>query len=331
MICTILIILINVLVYFACLATENYISTGGANYQYIVENAEYGRLLSCMFLHSSSAHLIANMVALWFFGTTVEKRLGSCRMTVLYFLSGISAACCSIFAYHLLSPDTMVYSIGASGAIFGLLACAAILNYKLGITSLFQTTMAIVIYVVLDSFILWSMDVDIFAHIGGTIPGTILTMLMTRNFEEEYHESKLSKGLGIALSLCLSILSVCAADLGQAASILPETKIQFVKNGSPSAAPNITYGKAFEEFFTDPHWDGEAAPLNPQSEQDDTVEFTGTCIYHSRRVAVRIQFTLNFNDNTYQVSYLSLDDEPQTNQEIHLFFQTIWSSYKKNS
>jgi membrane associated rhomboid family serine protease len=71
-----------------------------------------------MFLHGGWAHLLGNMLALYVFGDNVEDRLGSGRYLVFYLLCGLVAA----FAHIVINAESTVPTIGASGAISGVLA-----------------------------------------------------------------------------------------------------------------------------------------------------------------------------------------------------------------
>ncbi|MGZ4811954.1 MAG: rhomboid family intramembrane serine protease [Terriglobales bacterium] len=82
----------------------------GATYQ-------YWPFLTSMFLHSGWWHLIGNMWALWIFGKSVEERLGSLRFVVFYLLSGIAAS----LTHMMLNPGSTLPSVGASGAISGVM------------------------------------------------------------------------------------------------------------------------------------------------------------------------------------------------------------------
>lgn len=71
-----------------------------------------------MFLHAGWLHVIANMWTLWIFGDNVEDRMGPGRFLVFYILCGLAAA----FTHVLLNADSTVPTVGASGAIAGVLA-----------------------------------------------------------------------------------------------------------------------------------------------------------------------------------------------------------------
>jgi len=77
-----------------------------------------------MFLHGGWLHLIGNMLYLWIFGDNVEDRLGHFRYLVFYLLCGIGAG----FAHTIMNPITTIPSVGASGAIAGVLG-AYVVSY----------------------------------------------------------------------------------------------------------------------------------------------------------------------------------------------------------
>ncbi len=76
-----------------------------------------------LFLHGGILHLALNMIALWMFGGELEETWGSERFTLFYFVTGVGAGLCSVLA----SWNSYIPIIGASGAIYGLLAAYGIL------------------------------------------------------------------------------------------------------------------------------------------------------------------------------------------------------------
>ena len=80
-------------------------------------------LVTSMFLHGGWAHLLGNMLYLWIFGDNVEDRLGHVRYLVFYLLSGMAAGLAQAYLY----PDSAVPTIGASGAISGVLGAYLVL------------------------------------------------------------------------------------------------------------------------------------------------------------------------------------------------------------
>jgi len=75
-------------------------------------------LFTSMFLHGGWLHIAGNMLYLWIFGDNVEDRLGRFRYLVFYLLCGLSAS----FLHILIEPGSQVPTVGASGAISGVLA-----------------------------------------------------------------------------------------------------------------------------------------------------------------------------------------------------------------
>jgi membrane associated rhomboid family serine protease len=85
--------------------------------------ADYLPFLTNMFLHGGWLHLITNMWTLWLFGPAVEDRLGTLRYIALYLVSGVFAS----FVHAASNPLSTVPTVGASGAIAGVLGCFLLL------------------------------------------------------------------------------------------------------------------------------------------------------------------------------------------------------------
>jgi len=80
-------------------------------------------IVTSMFLHASLAHILGNMWVLWLFGDNIEDYLGHFRYLVFYLLSGVAASVTHI----LLNPSSRIPSVGASGAIAGVMGAYFIL------------------------------------------------------------------------------------------------------------------------------------------------------------------------------------------------------------
>lgn len=83
----------------------------------------YLTLLTSMFMHGGWMHIGGNMLFLWIFGDNVEHRFGHGRFTVFYLVSGLVAS----FAQIAISPDSAIPTLGASGAIAGILGAYLVL------------------------------------------------------------------------------------------------------------------------------------------------------------------------------------------------------------
>jgi rhomboid protease GluP len=135
---------------------------------------EYWRLITYSFLHLTSIHLLLNLGLLWWVGSIVERRIGSLLMCAAYFLAVIISGV-SIVVAHLNAPRPGS-SMGASGGVFGLLACALILLRRRDAAHFTASTRVqqwlwIVVLAGLAASLL--PGVSLAGHVGGLIGGTI--------------------------------------------------------------------------------------------------------------------------------------------------------------
>jgi membrane associated rhomboid family serine protease len=159
----------------------------------------YITLFTAMFMHGGWAHLLGNMLYLWIFGDNIEDRLGHGRYLLYYLLAGLLASLAHIFASVLIGDNLQIPSLGASGAIAGVLGGYLVLFPRRRITVL---VLRIVTQV--NAFIavgLWfvfqlvgglgtlsgsSDGVAYAAHIGGFIAGVVLIKLFAAGREPGY-------------------------------------------------------------------------------------------------------------------------------------------------
>jgi membrane associated rhomboid family serine protease len=92
----------------------------------VVQHFMLWQLATYMFLHGGIAHILLNMLALWMFGVELERTFGTRRFLNFYFFCGIGAAVCVVLADYLFGNPRSV-TIGASGAIYGVLMATAVL------------------------------------------------------------------------------------------------------------------------------------------------------------------------------------------------------------
>ncbi|OSZ79808.1 rhomboid family intramembrane serine protease [Chitinophagaceae bacterium IBVUCB2] len=81
----------------------------------------YLTLISSMFMHGGWAHLGGNMLFLWVFGDNLENRMGKGKYLIFYLLCGIIASLCHVFISGASSANSLIPSLGASGAISGVM------------------------------------------------------------------------------------------------------------------------------------------------------------------------------------------------------------------
>lgn len=169
-------IAINILIYIIMYVFNLYptIMANFANNYLFLQQGEYYRLLTCTFLHASLIHLGFNMYALYVLGTQVERYYGYKRYLLIYFISGLLG---SLFSAVFM--DAMGFSVGASGAIFGLLGAIAYFTYHYRAT-LSEFLRSPIVPVILINLVIGFMytDIDISAHIGGLIGGVLCAMMI---------------------------------------------------------------------------------------------------------------------------------------------------------
>lgn len=90
----------------------------------------YFTLLTSMFMHGSWMHLVGNMLYLWIFGDNIENRLGRTRYIIFYLLCGLIASLSHVFSTVMSTQSSIVPSLGASGAISGVLGAYLMLFPK---------------------------------------------------------------------------------------------------------------------------------------------------------------------------------------------------------
>ena len=172
---TYILIAINIFVFLFALLfnASEYLVETFSNYGPYIRQGQLYRLLTSAFVHVNLFHILFNMYALYIVGSQAESFFGKTKYLVIYIISAITGSLLSI----LLNMDTA--SIGASGAIFGLLGSLLYfgLNYRvyLGNTLIKEILPVIVLNLILGFTI---SGVDNFAHIGGLVGGFLITMAL---------------------------------------------------------------------------------------------------------------------------------------------------------
>ena len=138
----------------------------------IIYDFEIWRLITSTFLHGDLLHLFSNMFSLLIFGSYVELGFSKYKFVIIYFISGFLG---SLFSVFLLPLNTI--SLGASGAIFGLIGAALSLLIKDRNNPLIILGLVYVFYFVVTSF---SPGINYFAHIFGLLGGFITGYIFSR-------------------------------------------------------------------------------------------------------------------------------------------------------
>ena len=142
----------------------------------VLEDGEYYRLLTAMFMHFGIRHIMNNMLVLFVIGDNLERALGHVKYLIFYLLCGIGSNWVSMMAH---STDTMTVSAGASGAIFGVVGglLYVVTANKGRLEDL--STRQLVIMIFFSLYLGYtSTGVDNTAHLSGLVIGIVLAIIL---------------------------------------------------------------------------------------------------------------------------------------------------------
>jgi membrane associated rhomboid family serine protease len=161
---------------------------------------EYWRLITGGFLHSGILHIGFNMYILYWLGTMLEPSLGHARFVALYFASLLAGS----FGALLLNPNAV--TVGASGAVFGLMGAAFVLQRARGIDPMQSGLGPIILINLVLGFVI--PNVSIGGHLGGLVGGVLCAFAMER-------VSGRGRGVVLPVAACV-LIGVVAAVAGVA-------------------------------------------------------------------------------------------------------------------
>ena len=165
---TFMLIAANVAVYaYTCFLSGSTTTSEAVIYNYgqynrAVLNGEVWRLFTAMFIHADITHIVGNMLFLLIFGLRAEKMFDLKEYLFIYFLSGLTGGVLTL----LMGPNTV--SIGASGAIFGIIGASIIYPSRAIGHSIITALLYSFFLLIINSL---SPDVNVFAHLGGLLVG----------------------------------------------------------------------------------------------------------------------------------------------------------------
>jgi len=214
---TLTLIAVNVGVYLAELAAGGSATSGTGNWIYEhgalvmsafyadgtaagVAHGEWWRIVTAAFLHYGPFHLLINMYSLYFAGSLLEQVIGRWRFLLLYFASGIAGSAGAL----LLSPNAI--TVGASGAIFGILGGLFVLERSRHIATGGQVAGLIVLNLV---FTFAVSGISVGGHVGGLIAGVVLMWLLL-----QFRRSMLYSVLAAAGVIAVSFIVAYAKTRG---------------------------------------------------------------------------------------------------------------------
>ena len=157
--------------------TIHMLECGAAYPPFILENGEYYRLFTCMFLHFGIEHLANNMLVLFVLGQRLEPVVGKIRFLLIYFLGGIGGNLISLIFD--IKGGNYAVSAGASGAVFAVMgAMIWVVIRNRGRLQDISTRQMLVMAAFSLYFGFASSGVDNAAHVGGMICGILLAVVL---------------------------------------------------------------------------------------------------------------------------------------------------------
>jgi membrane associated rhomboid family serine protease len=195
---------INVLMFLGSGSGGSFLTGSGGNsrvfldlalYGPLVDTGEYWRLISSGFLHSGLLHIGFNMYILYWLGTMLEPSLGHARFLALYFASLLAGS----FGALLLSPNSV--TVGASGAVFGLMGAAFVMQRARGIDPMQSGIGPVILFNLALGFVI--PNISIGGHLGGLLGGAAAAFAMERLAARR-------PGIALPIAACL-VVGVIAA------------------------------------------------------------------------------------------------------------------------
>jgi len=160
-----------------------------------VANGEWWRLITAAFLHAGIVHLAVNMFSLYFVGTILETVIGRWRFLLLYLACGVAGSAGAL----LIDPNEI--TLGASGAIFGVLGALFVLERR-GIIHSGGQIVGLIILNLIFTFAL-STYISVGGHVGGLIAGIVLMWVL--------YEVRRSSLYSAAACVAVAVISVVIA------------------------------------------------------------------------------------------------------------------------
>jgi membrane associated rhomboid family serine protease len=171
----------------------------GSVSRHAVADGEYWRLVTSGFLHAGFFHLLFNMFGLYILGSLLEPAVGRFRFALIYFVSLLAGS----FGALLLEPDAP--TVGASGAIFGLMGAAVIVMRSRGVSPMES---GLGLWILLNLVITFTVpNISIGGHVGGLLGGGVAALLLF----DLRDRVRLPEALPPALTLALGAAAVAGS------------------------------------------------------------------------------------------------------------------------
>lgn len=142
-----------------------------------VRSGDYYRLITSMFLHGGITHVTLNMIVLIQSANGIEKQMGKMKFLLFYLMTGIAGNVLSLYF-----SDPRSISIGASGALFGIMGCYLFIAFFRQNVLVRGARQQIVIMIVINLALTFAIPfIDKSAHVGGLLSGFLLSGLLLHN------------------------------------------------------------------------------------------------------------------------------------------------------
>lgn len=200
-------IAVNVLAFLGVVASGGTLFGGGGTLTVdgalrgdFVADGQWWRLLTGGFLHAGLIHLLLNMFILYLLGTMLEPAIGRLRFGLIYFVALLSGS----FGALLLTPD--VRTIGASGAVFGLMGAAVIVMRARGINPMESGLGALILLNLGITFLVPGISIG--GHVGGLLGGGLAAYLLFDLGDRARLPAAAATALAVGLGLAAAVASI---------------------------------------------------------------------------------------------------------------------------
>lgn len=166
-----------------------------------VAHGGWWRLITAAFLHGGILHIAFNMLALWWIGGPVETVIGRWKYLALYLVSGLAGSAGAL----LVTPNAV--TVGASGAIFGLLGAMVVIQWQ-ATGSIAGPALTLIIINLVITFAIPGISYG--GHLGGLVGGVLATLAMTDFGTKHVAYARISP-TAVLLLIGIGILSVAVA------------------------------------------------------------------------------------------------------------------------
>lgn len=150
---------------------------GSLSWQQVIFEGEYYRLITYLFLHANVEHIANNMLVLALTGDILERSIGHGKFILVYFISGVLAGLTSIL--YNMNIGVYVSSVGASGAVFGVVGATAMLLALSKGQMRDMNIRKLIVFIAISIYGgITTQGTDNAAHIGGLIAGALTALVM---------------------------------------------------------------------------------------------------------------------------------------------------------